>query len=856
MRIKKNTIIAALIIFAALYSSGCSSEKNTLLSISYHNLTAHYNAYYYARNGIRSVESEILKNHKDDYDHFLPVYPPLDTTFTKQFEETLNDVVKKTSLAIVNHGNSKWVDDSYDLLGLARLYTGEFESAIETFKWVNKNSKDGNMRHLSLIHLCRTFVEYGELNNAEAVSDFLEKEDLNKRNLKKLYLTRAYLYQEREDLDKMVYNLSLVVPLLKKKEGSAKIYFIIGQIYQHLGFQGEAFNNYRKCLANNPTYELSFFAKLNMAQVTELSNTSDVKRVRKYFKKLVTDAKNIEFQDKIYYEMGEFELKQGNVDLAFENYTLSVQNSISNQRQKGLSYLRMGQVNYDSLRNFEKAQSYYDSTIQVMPNTFEYYEEVVKRKDVLDRFVTKLKTIQLQDSLLALSRLDTAELSATFINQVKSRIENEKKEIASKKTDAGDNTVTNTFQTQGINTSSLTWYFTNPSAISLGQNEFKKTWGGRPLEDDWRRSSKSAAIVSRSNPGSSISAEEESKPTVVSEDQLIASEVASMIKNVPFSKEDKESALAKIEEAYYQLGKIYHLELHEADNAITNYRTFLSRFPESEFEPEVLYTLYLILKEKEDPQYISYENQLKQEHPNSTYTRLIVNPNYALESSVELGELRQLYAKAYEQFDNGNFGSARILISEALASYDENEFYASFRLLDILITGKSEDLALYKNRLRAFIENYPDSDVTTFAKTLLEKAENFEQGIERAMQARFIMFTQDEHYFVILVNTNDEGILTKLTVKVDSVNREIFQDQNLKTGILDFEEGWRMIVVSELNSKSTAVDFYDKILPQINLPAELRTVKFHNFIITKDNFDILYNSKDLDAYLKFFNESY
>lgn len=376
------------------------------------------------------------------------------------------------------------------------------------------------------------------------------------------------------------------------------------------------------------------------------------------------------------------------------------------------------------------------------------------------------------------------------------------------------------------------------------------------MEDDWRRSSKSAAIVSRSNPGSSISAEEESKPTVVSEDQLIASEVASMIKNVPFSKEDKESALAKIEEAYYQLGKIYHLELHEADNAITNYRTFLSRFPESEFEPEVLYTLYLILKEKEDPQYISYENQLKQEHPNSTYTRLIVNPNYALESSVELGELRQLYAKAYEQFDNGNFGSARILISEALASYDENEFYASFRLLDILITGKSEDLALYKNRLRAFIENYPDSDVTTFAKTLLEKAENFEQGIERAMQARFIMFTQDEHYFVILVNTNDEGILTKLTVKVDSVNREIFQDQNLKTGILDFEEGWRMIVVSELNSKSTAVDFYDKILPQINLPAELRTVKFHNFIITKDNFDILYNSKDLDAYLKFFNESY
>ena len=53
----------------------------------------------------------------------------------------------------------------------------------------------------------RTFIEAGELNNAEAVSDFLKREKLNKSNLKDLYLNRGYLYQRREDFSNMVSNL-------------------------------------------------------------------------------------------------------------------------------------------------------------------------------------------------------------------------------------------------------------------------------------------------------------------------------------------------------------------------------------------------------------------------------------------------------------------------------------------------------------------------------------------------------------------------------------------------------------------------------------------------------------------------
>ena len=90
--------------------TNCSSEKNTLASISYHNLTARYNAFYYARNGIRSIEKQIDQNHKDDYDHILTVYSPLDTSLISQFRETLDDVIKKSSLIIINHKNSKLCD--------------------------------------------------------------------------------------------------------------------------------------------------------------------------------------------------------------------------------------------------------------------------------------------------------------------------------------------------------------------------------------------------------------------------------------------------------------------------------------------------------------------------------------------------------------------------------------------------------------------------------------------------------------------------------------------------------------------------------------------------------------------------
>ncbi|MDH5367371.1 MAG: tetratricopeptide repeat protein, partial [Cyclobacteriaceae bacterium] len=389
---------------------GCSAEKNNILSKSYHNTTSHYNAYYYANERIKEIENIVKASNQNNFNDILRIYPKFDTTLSSTFKTQTEDCIKKASISIQMHKNSKWVDDSYILLGFARFYDRDFVNAIETFKYVNTKSEDDYARHKALTHLIRTFTDYGEYTNAKAVIDYLKKEKINNENQKLLWLNKAHLYQELGDFDKMVENLALVAPTLRKNEGRAKIFFIIGQIYQQLGFDAEAYNNYKKCLSSNPAYELYFYARLNIAQVAQLNSNSDIRSVRKHFKKLLTDKKNKEFQDKIYYEMAEFEAKQGNTDLAIEHYKSSAQASVGNDRQKGMSFLKLGMIYYENLKNYKLARDYYDSTIQALPNDYEDYERIKERQVVLDEFVKQINIIQTQDSLLSLAALDSATL--------------------------------------------------------------------------------------------------------------------------------------------------------------------------------------------------------------------------------------------------------------------------------------------------------------------------------------------------------------------------------------------------------------------------------------------------------------
>lgn len=832
---------------------GCSPYKNNPLSNSFHDLTAHYNAYFIAKERIKEVEGSIFESQEWNYNKVLPIFPQFDSTKSASFKVQLEDCIQKSSIAIQRHPGSKWEDDSYILVGIARYYGMEFPDAIETFKYVNTHSEDDNARHYALTELIRSFTEFEEYNNAIAVTDYLEKETLNNENQRRLYLNSAYLYQKKEDPNKMVGNLVKAEELLRGSD-KARINFIIGQIYHELGFESEAFRYYRNTLKNGPSYELEFYAKLYMAQVTELASTNDQKKIERYFKNLLKDPKNKEYQDKIYYELAGFELKNGNIPAAIENYKSSVRTSVNNNRQKAYSYLSLGEIYYDTLKNFVLAKSYYDSTVSTMPQDEENYNAIKERQEILVDFVKQVVTIQKNDSLLHLSTLpeDSVLAIASALIQKKRDVEEKKR---AKQKEAAINRARNISQNTGDNlistaTAGASWYFSNPNQVARGRNDFIKIWGDRPLEDNWRRETKAGVNLQANN----IAEEDVSEASGEPAEMSIEDEARQMMAAIPKTEEEKSVLLAEVEVALYNLGNIYNLRLREDENAIESFEELLDRFPETENEAEVLYQLYLLLKGIDDNKSKEYGERLKLKYPDTIFAKLVDNPNYREESFATSEQLKKLYKSLYGKYKGGLYDQVLFESDSALTIHLENEFSDNLAMLRVLAVGQTEEDHRYQFELGQFVKNYPESELLEYAKSLISASEDFQQKRYNSSKARFIEDFNQKHLFVILYD-----IKPNLTESIPTILQDYLVENsynNLKTGSLILSDNKSMSFVDSFPGRGTASAFLTAFNSTVLLKDDFKGEKIDIFVITEDNFDILYKTKDVSAYLNFFEKNY
>ncbi len=851
---------------ALLLLGACASHKKNFFSKTYHNTTAKYNAYYIAKEDIREVETAIATNHNNNFDRILGVFYDIDSATIDGVREQLDDAIVKASLSIQRHENSKWVYPSYFLVGKARYYGGDFVNAIETFKYVNKNSEEKDVRHQSLVALMRTFIDYNEISNAVAVADYLRKEDLSKENLHNFLLVKTYLYQLTENYDLMVESLSKAIELEPVKENKARQYYILGQLYQRLGFEAEAYNNFKKCLSSNPEYELSFYAKLSLAQVTKLDQKVDLKKIRGYFKKLLNDDKNREFVDRIYYEMANFEIKHKNPDLAVDHLKSSVAVSENNPRQKGLAYLKLGELYYDLYKNYPLAQAYYDSTVNVLPQDEEHYEEIKERSEILTDFVKQLQTIQLQDSLLALAEMKTSDLQQLLDNVVAEQEQLEKdqkreaRRLARQTTSAGNaqipgRSMANPF---GIDENSPvegdSWYFYMVSAVSTGRSQFLSKWGNRPLEDNWRRSQRLATATFTNT---EITEDQDTTSSVSSTDQeapKTEERTAALMETIPFSAEAKTAANKKIEDAYFKLGNIYNFQLEEKENAVEVFEKLLSRYPGSEYEAETLYLLFLM--HKSNPTVAeTYKQKLINMYPDSIYAKLAINPNYKEESNETAQRLQKLYRIAYDYYKQEEYQQAKLLVSRGLQQYPDNAFSDHLRILGILIDGKVEGQYKYQYELQQFIENYPESTLMDYANSLLSASKQFKTKELQRKGAEYFTYFEQPHFFVF-VYPNLGGFSELLPGLIENFINKKYSDQNLKIGNLSLNEAFSMVLVNKFATMENAMEFYkDFNKSDIKLPIDEK-ISFENFIITEDNFQIFFQTKKTEDYLTFFDKYY
>ncbi|RAK64039.1 hypothetical protein DLM85_19025 [Hymenobacter edaphi] len=735
----------------ALLLSGCSAERHNVVARTYQNITARDNGYFLAREKMRAEEDKLYKERPNDYNRVLPLFPVVDSVKAVGLTAAMDEVVKKASIPVVRRSSSDWTDDAYILIGKTRFYKREFEEAVKTFKYINTTSNDANARHEALIWLMRTYMVTKQWDNASAVSDLLDKEEGTEANARELFLTRAeyYLHEGEEQL--AIANIQKAIPYIPKKDERSRTRYILAQLYQNNGQDKEAYAELNKILKRNPPYELDFFSKLMLGQVSDL-NQQDRARLDKYFSKLLKDPKNKEYRDKIYYEMARLDYRQQHFDSALKLVNQSVRANTTNKAQRGYAYLLAGRIYYENLRKYQLAAAYYDSTTQSLPRETPGYAAIKERSDILRDFAKQITVIQTQDSLLTLVRLDTAALRGRLTAYADAEMLRRKREAerqaalaarSANQTGTGqDPTRTGNSDVDPLafatNNAGRAWYFDNPQALSTARGDFERRWGNRPLTDNWRLSSLATTGAPAPGAGAPVTVGGASNSVINPSGDASAKQatpqderaalIAEYRQSLPFTTSQQQQSEAQIEEALFALGAIYNQQLKEPTNAVQTYEQLLQRFPKGPHTVETYYTLYLIYKEQNDPKAEQYAQRLRTEFPNSSYARLVADPEYLRRASLANEQMTVRLDSAFAFYKKQEFRKANAALLRARKLNPQTDLDDRADYLAALLVIRTQPPAAHKAALTAFVQKYPESPLTPRAQELLQSYTKYESG--------------------------------------------------------------------------------------------------------------------------------
>ena len=132
-------ILVVLIAIPIQLDAKRKKKKGSFLSDLYHNTTARYNGYFYAKLTMSESEALLLEGEQINFDNFLELYPTVSSTKKQTISSQMQTVIEKSEKVILKHRKSKWVDNCNLLIGKAYLYLGEYEDAINNLLYVTSD---------------------------------------------------------------------------------------------------------------------------------------------------------------------------------------------------------------------------------------------------------------------------------------------------------------------------------------------------------------------------------------------------------------------------------------------------------------------------------------------------------------------------------------------------------------------------------------------------------------------------------------------------------------------------------------------------------------------------------------------
>ena len=875
---------------------GCKTNKNTLIHRGYHNITARYNGYYYATESIKEGEDKIRSAYKYDYDQLLPVFLVPSNETTKATFPDFDKAIKKSSTCIQRHtikdkktGSEittagRWIDNNWNVIGVSHFYKREFFSGIEAFEYVIRSYKSRD-KYKAMIWLARSYNEIGAPSQAEPILSLLkEDKKISKYAIKELpavqadyYMKRGMYYEAEQALIKSLKGgeSKKTNPFSKfitgitnrpSKKTRARYSFILGQLHEERKENKKAIAYFKKVIALKPDYDIVFHAKMKLARLFDVKS-GNISKVKKELLAMTRDIKNAEYLDIIYYTLGEVYEKEKNESQAIANYKLSIRNSTQNPKQKALSYLKLGEINFE-LANYALSGAYYDSTMTTLPKDYKDYAVISKRKETLETLVSYIKTIQREDSLQKVAKMPEIQRTK-FIEKMIAKMEQDeidKKEaldlLAAKAANPNNPVVPN----NGLPTVSTgikgDWYFYNQTTLSFGINDFIKKWGNRTLEDDWRRSEKSLSIVNSTNPDDSVAIK-----TAINKNKLPSSKksVEYYLADLPLNDSLIQASNKIIIDSYYNLASTYKEELNNNKKAIFTFEELNNRFTEHKYKLSTYYQLYRIYTStKNQAQADYYKNKLINEYPNSEYAQIIKNPKYISEKNAQKGEIELFYTDTYNDYSANNYNSAYSKCNEAESKFGKNDYAPKFAFIRAMCIGKLKGMDSLDAALKNLQILYPKDKVTKQAQEILEVIYNMQHpndgssaSLNTAMKRDTFSLDLNSPHVVIIVCSDDAGIVNLFKSSLTDYNNSFYSNSNLTLTTSLFGDANQITNVKTFKNSLEAMQYIDNL--QKDKSVFKGTVKpelFTLMAISMDNLPRLFKKKQVNYYSPFYNDHY
>ncbi|MCX6326117.1 MAG: hypothetical protein NT144_05625 [Bacteroidia bacterium] len=860
----------------------CSVEKNTDATRFYHSMTARYNIYF---NGYESFKAGLVKitnGYQDDYAELLKVFefsdPSTVSLCSSDMERAIQKASKLISLKSItakpetkekrqpsekdkelleNKEYNVWVDDSYLLIGKARLYKHEFNEATSIFNYCIAGANDPAIKTEAVIWLARIYNETGNYNESLRLINELDTTADFTRSFKSMYYTTlADLFIKQKKYSEAIDPLGKSIEMASGKRNKYRLTYLLAQLFEQTGDGARATSLYLEVVKMNPPYDVEFNATINIAGVFDI-NSGNPREIRRELEKMLKDSKNKDFQDQIYFALGNLSMREGNETEALEFFRKSATTTSRNQNQKGRSYLALAGYYYEK-PDYMKAGKYYDSVVFFLDQKNPDYKTLKTKSQSLNAVVSQLTIIQREDSLQRVASMTEPERNALISSIIAKIIKDESEGKTSGNSDRYNlgQYYENERRSQGNIDQEGKWYFYNQAALTFGRTEFRRRWGDRKLEDNWRRSNKAKVNMSQV----SVSGNEASQNGSDTAAAILDYKKPEFyLKNLPLTDSLIIASNEKIANALLNAGKAYSEKIFDQARATETFELLISRSPDSELVPEALYNLYTVNKEKNNSKSEAYRQRLLEKYPDSEFARILSDPTYYEKKMADLKMVEITYGKAYNTYIGEKFNDAISLCDDALKKYPQDLLAPKFQLLRAYSVARISDERSFKQELNSLIKMWPESAESKKAEEIIaflnQKIPELKIEEDKEIAAElYIADTSVNHVFALII-TDPAFNINQATFDVISYNIDNFTNYNFRTEGMLVDNKYIMITVSGFSDYAQTLDYYHAFSTEKFVRNSSGT-KIMDFIISNDNLKVLNKDKNPGRYQLFFMDNY